>query len=225
MPSIATSTGSGAVPGSAPPTACTIRPQFGSPPCSAALTSGEFATARAARLDASALPAAHDHAGDPRRALAVGDHHHRELAQQRVERLAEAQLVLALGRDRARRRRRSTSGSRCRSSRAGRRRTRGRRSASRTRRAAGRRSRRASAASVSHEAEHRREARRDHPGALALRAQAHGAGGQLDLEVRALLERVGRLDRLLEVAVAAGRSSARAREDALAASPRRAAGG
>ena len=33
------------------------------------------------------------------RALAVGDHHDRELAQQRVERLAEAQLVLALGRD------------------------------------------------------------------------------------------------------------------------------
>ena len=37
------------------------------------------------------------------RALAVGDHHDRQLAQQRVERLAEAQLVLGLGRDRARR--------------------------------------------------------------------------------------------------------------------------
>ena len=45
------SSGSGAVPGSAPPTAWAIRPQFGSPPCSAVLTSGELATARAARLD------------------------------------------------------------------------------------------------------------------------------------------------------------------------------
>ena len=34
------------------PTAWTIRPQLGSPPCSAALTSGELATARATRLDA-----------------------------------------------------------------------------------------------------------------------------------------------------------------------------
>ena len=45
-PSIAMSSGSGAVPGSAAPTACAIRPQFGSPPCSAVLTSGELATAR-----------------------------------------------------------------------------------------------------------------------------------------------------------------------------------
>ena len=51
------------------------------------------------RLDALDVTAAHDHARDPRGALAVGDHHDRELAQQRVERLAEAQLVLALRRD------------------------------------------------------------------------------------------------------------------------------
>src|SRR5204863_4346629 len=36
-PSMPTSTDSGAVPGSAMPTACMMRPQFGSPPCSAAL--------------------------------------------------------------------------------------------------------------------------------------------------------------------------------------------
>ena len=46
-PSIAMSNGSGALPGSAIPSDCAIRPQFGSPPCSAAFTSGEFATARA----------------------------------------------------------------------------------------------------------------------------------------------------------------------------------
>ena len=103
MPSIAMSTAAAVEPlarqPSAAPTACTIRPQFGSPPCSAAFTSGELATARAAPRR-SAVPAADDHPGDPSGALAVGDHHDRELAQQRVERLAEAQLVLALGRDR-----------------------------------------------------------------------------------------------------------------------------
>ena len=67
MPSIATSTGSGAVPGSAPPTAWTMRPQFGSPPCSAAFTSGELATARARRLDALGVPAADEHARRPAR--------------------------------------------------------------------------------------------------------------------------------------------------------------
>src|SRR5205085_502616 len=43
--------------------------------------------------------ATRDHARDPPGTLAVGDHHDRELAQQRVERFAETQLVLALGRD------------------------------------------------------------------------------------------------------------------------------
>ena len=41
---------------SAPPTACAMRPQFGSPPCSAVLTSGELATARAARSTARRSP-------------------------------------------------------------------------------------------------------------------------------------------------------------------------
>ncbi len=65
------SSGSGALPGSAAPTAWAIRPQFGSPPCSAAFTSGESATARATRA-ATALGAAADHhAADAAGALAV----------------------------------------------------------------------------------------------------------------------------------------------------------
>src|SRR5919204_2063043 len=55
-PSIVTSTASGAVSGRAMPTDCTIRPQLGSPPCRAALTSGELATARAASSTAGACP-------------------------------------------------------------------------------------------------------------------------------------------------------------------------
>src|SRR5664280_1349106 len=49
------------------------------------------------RLDVGLIAAAHVHARDAPRALAVGDHHDRQLAQQRVERFAETQLVLALG--------------------------------------------------------------------------------------------------------------------------------
>ena len=104
------------------PTACTIRPQLGSPPCSAAFTSGELATARATALDALArarrarAPARSARAPSPSATIITAS-----CAQQRVERLAEAQLVLALGRDAHAARRPSTSGSRCRSSRAGRR--------------------------------------------------------------------------------------------------------
>src|SRR5580692_1076579 len=50
-------------------------------------------------LRAVAIAAAHEHSRHPRGALAVGHHHDRELTQQRVERLAKAQLVLALGGD------------------------------------------------------------------------------------------------------------------------------
>ena len=53
---MATSIASGAVSRRAPPTAWTIRPQFGSPPCSAALTSGELPTARAAASTPPGLP-------------------------------------------------------------------------------------------------------------------------------------------------------------------------
>ncbi len=66
-----------------------------------------------------------------------------------------------------------------------------------------------------HEAEHRGEARRDHAGALALGAEAHGARWQLDLEAGALLEGVGRLDRLLEVRVALAAQLLLRVEDAL----------
>ena len=50
------SSASGAVSCSAAPTAWAIRPQFGSPPCSAAFTSGELAIARAARVTTSSEP-------------------------------------------------------------------------------------------------------------------------------------------------------------------------
>ena len=52
------------------------------------------------------------------------------------------------------------------------------------------------------EAEHRRERRRDHPGALGLRGQPHGAGRQRDVDLDLLGELVRGLDRLGEVAVA-----------------------
>ena len=47
---------SGAVPGRAAPIACAIRPQFGSPPYSAVLISGESATACATRSTAPSSP-------------------------------------------------------------------------------------------------------------------------------------------------------------------------
>src|SRR3954447_17843002 len=50
------SSASGAESWAAAPTAWAIRPQFGSPPCSAALTSGEFATARAAATTRASGP-------------------------------------------------------------------------------------------------------------------------------------------------------------------------
>ncbi len=112
---------------SAPPTAWTIRPQLGSPPCSAALTKGELATAPRGELHASLLAAVDDHARDALGALAVGDHQDRQLAHERVECLAEAQLVLALGAT-SPRSRPSRSERRCRWWRAGRRRCSGRRS-------------------------------------------------------------------------------------------------
>src|SRR5579875_2531399 len=65
----------------APQAACTIRPQLGSPPCSAAFTSGEAATARAAT---------HAHARDALCALPVGHDHHGKLAQERIKRLGKS---------------------------------------------------------------------------------------------------------------------------------------
>ena len=73
-------------PASAMPAAWAIRPQFGSRPSSAVLTSGELAIARATRSasSSSAAPVDLDPA-DPGRALAVGDDLERELQQDRVE--------------------------------------------------------------------------------------------------------------------------------------------
>ena len=202
--SIQMSTGSGALSCSAAPTACAIRPQFGSPPCSAALTSGESATARAARVTAGSCAAVDDDAADPPRALAVAHHQDREPAQQHVERLAEAQLVLGLGlaictplapdairiavslvescpSTEMRSNERLTQTPSSRSAVSG-----------------------VSPASVCDEAQHRRERGRDHPGALRLGGEPHGAGRQRDLERRALGEAVGGADRLGEQLVAVG---------------------
>ena len=95
------STASGAVPGIAIPTAWMIRPQFGSPPYSAVLTSGESATARATRSTTRhrrrRARRRGRRGGRPRR------HGRRCSASCRssgVERLAEAQLILGLGLDR-----------------------------------------------------------------------------------------------------------------------------
>ena len=196
------------------PTACTIRPQLGSPPCSAVLTSGELATARATRSTPSACAAAHDDAADAPGALAVAHDVQRELAQQRVERLAEAQLVLGLGLDG------DAAGARAHEDRG----VVGRQLA--VDRDAVERALDAHAEQQVgglgrqrgvglHEAQHRREGRRDHARALGLRAQAHGPARQVDLERRALLERVGGHDRRGEVGVAVGAQlAARAREPA-----------
>ena len=53
---MAMSSASGAAPGSAAPTAWAMRPQLGSDPCRAALTSGELATARATASTPSGCP-------------------------------------------------------------------------------------------------------------------------------------------------------------------------
>ena len=108
---------------SAPPTACAIRPQFGSPPCSAALTSGEFATARATpRDDASSRRRARPRgrsAWSPRRRARCPA---RACAapSPAPRRSAASSSVLRL--DRPRRARRTPAGSRCRWWRAARRR-------------------------------------------------------------------------------------------------------
>ena len=152
-----------------------MRPQFGSPPCSAALTSGELATARATRSTVASSPPVHVHAADPLRALAVAHDLQREPAQRVVERLPQAQLVLGLRRD------------------------------DHAARARGHQHRRVVGGELPvdgdaveraldahaeqqvgglglerrvglHEAEHGREARLDHPRALGLGADPHGAG-------------------------------------------------
>ena len=155
------------------PTACAIRPQFGSPPCSAALTSGELATARATALDtlvgAAATTTTRPIRLEPSPSRTMSQ---RELAQRPVQRLAEAQLVVGLRLDRARRWRPRPAGSRCRWSRAGRRRE--TRSNERSTHTPSSRSAVSAlkAASVWTKQSIVANARRDHPGALGLRASA-----------------------------------------------------
>jgi hypothetical protein len=159
-------------------------------------------------LDMRAVTAAHDDPPDPLGALAVGDDHQRERAQQGVERLAEAHLVVALRRDGHAARARALQD----------RRVVGRQlavDADAVERALDRhpeqqvgglrRERRVGL----DEAQHRREGRLDHPRALGLRGQAHRAARQLDVERGALVVGVGGLDRLGERPRAVRRQLAR----------------
>ena len=91
-PSIAMSNASGAVPGNAAPTACAMRPQLGSPPKSAALTSGEFATALNATLLDLALRIVRDGEGARR----IGCVRVRGAGEETVERVARAVANLNL---------------------------------------------------------------------------------------------------------------------------------
>ncbi len=174
-----------------------MRPKLGSPPCSAVLTSGELAIERATGSH-GVWPSLHDDPAHPAGALAVGDDLERELAHQRVERLAQAQLVGALGlhphaRGAVREREDSVA--------------RGQLTVDRDP---------VEGALDAHageqlerlgldlgvglgEAEHRRVARLDHPGALGLGGQPHGPALQLDLQAGVLRPRVARQDRDREV--------------------------
>ena len=194
------SNSSGDVFGIAIPSDCAIRPQFGSPPCSAALTSGEFATARATpsttasdpprtttrpiRLEPSpsrtmssaSLRSAQSSASPKRTASSVS-------ASTRTPDAPDAcritvSLVESCPSTEIRSNDRSTHRPSSRSANAG-----------------------VQSRVGLDEAEHRREGRRDHPRALGLRGQPHRAGGQRDVDLDLLRELVRRPDRLGEVAV------------------------
>ena len=86
-------------PASAIPAAWAIRPQFGSRPKSAVLTSGELAIARATRSASAGEAAPLDlDPADPRGALAVGDDLERELQQHRLEQALGQRLAGGPGR-------------------------------------------------------------------------------------------------------------------------------
>ena len=194
-----------------PPTACAIRPQFGSPPCSAALTSGELATARATRSTTSSVAAAHDHAADPLGALAVAHDRAARACAARVQRLAEAQLVVGLGRDAHAAGAARPAGSRCRWWRAARRRRCGRTSARRTRRAAGRRSRAPAPRRSARSRASSRSAGEIIPAPLACAVSRTVPDGSATSSLDLFGERVGGADRLREVVVAVLRAARRAR--------------
>ena len=158
-------------------------------------------------VDGRLVAAVDDDAADAPGALAVAHDQQREAAQHGVERLAEAQLVLGLGRHAhaarpARHQDRGVVG----------------RELAVDRDAV-------EGALHAHaeqqvgrlglerrigldEAEHRGEGGRDHPGALRLRGQAHAAARQRDVERDALGEQVGGADRLAEGLGAVGRELA-----------------
>ena len=192
------------------PTAWAIRPQLGSPPFSAVLTSGELATARATRLDVPLVAAAHDDAPDPAR---------RPRRRARSSARAGAAARRAPRRSAARPRSRAPPARRAAPE------------AMQDRGVVGRElavdadaveraldatpSSRSARLGVErgvglHEAQQRGEVRRDHPRALGLRAEPHGARRAASTSQRgALVERVGGADRLGEVGVAVRRRSSR----------------
>src|SRR3981081_4125302 len=94
------STGSGAIPCVAAPTACAIRPQFGSPPYMAVLTKGESATARATALAVGSCPPRTITRPTRRGAPPAPPPPRARAARGRGPRLAEVQLVGALRLDR-----------------------------------------------------------------------------------------------------------------------------
>ena len=195
------SSASGAVSCIAAPTACAIRPQFGSPPCSAALTSGELAIARATR-------------SRPRRRSRRGRPRGRSAWSPRRRARCPARACAAPS---PAPRRSATSSSDCGSTThaAG---ARGlqdhgvvggelpvhgdaverARDAHAEQQVGGLGAQRRVGLD---EAEHRRERGRDHPRALGLRGQPHGAGRQRDVDLDLLGELVRGADRLGEVAV------------------------
>ena len=85
-------------PASAMPAACAIRPQLGSRPWSAVLTSGELAIARATRSASSPEAARHLDPADPGRALTVGDDLEGELEQDRLQQALRQRPARGAGR-------------------------------------------------------------------------------------------------------------------------------
>ena len=175
--------------GIAAPTACAIRPQFGSPPCSAAFTSGELATARATRATTSSQP--------PRTTTRPI-----RLEPSPSRTMSSASLRSAQSSASPKRTSSSVCGSIAHAGRARRLQDHGvvggelavdgdaveRALDAHAEQQVGglRRQRRVGL----DEAEHRRERGRDHPRALGLRGQPHGAGRQLDVDLDLLGELV-----------------------------------
>ena len=195
--SIQMSSGSGAVSGSAAPTAWAMRPQLGSPPWSAALTSGELATARATASTVGSWPPLTTtrptrRAPSPSRTISSASR--RSTASSASPKRSSSSdsgaiftplaplairiavsLVESWPSTEMRSKERFTHTPSSRSAVSG-----------------------SSAASVWTKQSIVAKLGRDHPGALGLRGQAHGAARQRDVDRSALREQVGGADRVAE---------------------------